>query len=95
MVPVLLVQMLCRQIFLVGASQDSRSRSTQGDEDEFENRRIHCWVLVRKGSREAGSVNGRKGPVWYAPCRLLKTCTSSQPPAASTQSDDVHTSRLT
>lgn len=22
------------------------------DEDEFENRRIHCWVLVRKGSRE-------------------------------------------
>merc|ERR1712048_104304 len=22
------------------------------DEDEYENRRIHCWVLVRKGSRE-------------------------------------------
>jgi len=22
------------------------------EEDEFENRRIHCWVLVRKGSRE-------------------------------------------
>lgn len=22
------------------------------DEDEFENRRIHCWVLVRKGSRD-------------------------------------------
>ncbi|CAJ1401716.1 unnamed protein product [Effrenium voratum] len=22
------------------------------DEDEFENRRIHCWVLVRKGARE-------------------------------------------
>eukprot|EP00928_Gymnodinium_smaydae_P033213 TRINITY_DN23848_c0_g6_i1.p1 TRINITY_DN23848_c0_g6~~TRINITY_DN23848_c0_g6_i1.p1 ORF type:complete len:845 (+),score=178.18 TRINITY_DN23848_c0_g6_i1:58-2592(+) len=22
------------------------------DEDEFENRRMHCWVLVRKGSRE-------------------------------------------
>eukprot|EP00913_Durusdinium_trenchii_P030141 g28242.t1 len=22
------------------------------DEDEFENRRIHCWVLVRKGTRE-------------------------------------------
>ncbi|CAE8692319.1 unnamed protein product [Polarella glacialis] len=22
------------------------------EEDEFENRRIHCWVLIRKGSRE-------------------------------------------
>jgi len=22
------------------------------DEDEYENRRIHCWVLIRKGSRE-------------------------------------------
>eukprot|EP00929_Paragymnodinium_shiwhaense_P051937 TRINITY_DN2605_c0_g1_i1.p1 TRINITY_DN2605_c0_g1~~TRINITY_DN2605_c0_g1_i1.p1 ORF type:complete len:842 (+),score=224.22 TRINITY_DN2605_c0_g1_i1:100-2625(+) len=22
------------------------------DEDEYENRRVHCWVLVRKGSRE-------------------------------------------
>jgi len=35
--------------------EETRSDSDDdpsSDEDEFENRRIHCWVMVRKGSRE-------------------------------------------
>lgn len=34
-----------------GMKSDSED-DPSSDEDEFENRRIHCWVLIRKGARE-------------------------------------------
>jgi len=43
------------------------------DEDEFENQRIHCWILVRKGSREVPEdiyiepTTGRIYPVTRCP----------------------------
>jgi len=46
------------------------------DEDEFENRRIHCWVLVRKGSREVPEdmyIEPTTGRIYHvARCPYLK-----------------------
>mmetsp|Transcript_9290 Transcript_9290/g.29558 ORF Transcript_9290/g.29558 Transcript_9290/m.29558 type:complete len:853 (-) Transcript_9290:431-2989(-) len=46
------------------------------DEDEFENRRIHCWVLVRKGSREVAEdlyIEPTTGRIYtVARCPYLK-----------------------
>merc|ERR1719379_2810911 len=46
------------------------------DEDEYENQRIHCWVLVRKGSREVAEdmyIEPTTGRIYsLAKCPYLK-----------------------